>query len=228
MFHRAKALLISESSNLAGENNQRVSKILGDIMTKLNASIDKNVVYLTRNPQAALKLHRGCNKKDVKKAYRANALKYHPDKNQDCDSSPVFTIVQSAYENLLLAAPDAPRTPTSRAGRRSDMSDPPKPPQPQPQPTQRSAAQQKEPSYGGLYSSERESEDPTSKAYRLAGREKGGQKRTTHASSNVAHLTTDELRSVLNKFGFARTESMGRDELVKKYLAVNAHMKDSK
>jgi hypothetical protein len=163
MFHRAKALLINESKDaysIPGENSKRVAKILGDIMLKLNASIDRNVSYLTRNPMITLKQHRGCNKKDVKKAYRVLALKYHPDKNQDCDSSPVFTLVQSAYERLLLTASEAPSTPNSRAGRRAEASSGENIQKPAPPSTQfrerdssqaRAApAAREQPSYGGL------------------------------------------------------------------------------
>ena len=32
-------------------------------------------------------------------------LKYHPDKNQDCDTSCIFTAIQSAYERLVNAPP---------------------------------------------------------------------------------------------------------------------------
>lgn len=122
-FQRAKKMLINESSALYSSptaDNKRIQQIFGEIMTKLTRSIDKNIAILSTQPLLTLKLEKGYNKKDVKKAYRQNALKYHPDKNPDCDSSSVFTIVQSAYEKLLAQAPDAPRSPSSRSGSRYD------------------------------------------------------------------------------------------------------------
>jgi curved DNA-binding protein CbpA len=35
------------------------------------------------------------------------ALKYHPDKNTDCDSSCLFTLIQSAYERMVEIAPES-------------------------------------------------------------------------------------------------------------------------
>ena len=83
-FQRAKALLIAESSSIYDDpsKNVKASKIFGEIMQKLTHSIEKNVKVLNENPIIALGLKRGYNKSDVKKAYRKNALKFHPDKNQ--------------------------------------------------------------------------------------------------------------------------------------------------
>ena len=64
------------------------------------------VNILQKNPVLALQLHRGFSKKDVRKAYRRCVLIYHPDKNSDCDTSTIFTIIQSAYEELIASAPD--------------------------------------------------------------------------------------------------------------------------
>ena len=51
---------------------------MGEILEKLNFSIDRSVGIMSKNPVIALKLTRGFDKKDVKKAYRTLALKYHP------------------------------------------------------------------------------------------------------------------------------------------------------
>jgi curved DNA-binding protein CbpA len=83
-----------------------ITKILAQIMTKLNESVEKNCAALEGNPLLALKCSKSdITQKDVKKAYRTMILKYHPDKNQDCDTSCIFTAIQSAYERLVNAPP---------------------------------------------------------------------------------------------------------------------------
>lgn len=57
----------------------KASRLLGEIMEKLQASIGKATEVLASNPTLALQLPvRGYSKVDVKKAYRKHALKYHP------------------------------------------------------------------------------------------------------------------------------------------------------
>ena len=107
-FQRAKTLLISESNSIYSNPslaNGKASKLMGEIMQKLTSSIERASFMLHKNPIMALNLTRGFNKSDVKKAYRKCALKYHPDKNQDCDSSCIFTAVQAAYEKLEATTP---------------------------------------------------------------------------------------------------------------------------
>lgn len=106
-YQRAKQLITAETSSTAAAHRVSGSaqKNLGDILQKLLLSIDTALRQLQQNPVATLGLLRGFNKSDVKKAYRRCALKYHPDKNQDCDSSCVFTAIQAAYEELLITAP---------------------------------------------------------------------------------------------------------------------------
>ena len=107
-FQRAKTLLISESNSIYSNPslaNGKASKLMGEIMQKLTSSIERASFMLHKNPIMALNLTRGFTKSDVKKAYRKCALKYHPDKNQDCDSSCIFTAVQAAYEKLEATAP---------------------------------------------------------------------------------------------------------------------------
>jgi DnaJ domain len=106
-YMRAKQILLAESQSIFSIPRQSGSaqKIMGDIMQKLTSSIETALSTLRNNPALALGLAKGFNKLDVKKAYRRCALKYHPDKNQDCDSSCIFTAVQAAYEKLLHSAP---------------------------------------------------------------------------------------------------------------------------
>lgn len=106
-YQRAKQILLAESQSIYSipMSSGSAQKIMGDIMQKLTTSIETGISTLKNNPALALGLSRGYNKLDVKKAYRRCALKYHPDKNQDCDSSCIFTAVQAAYEKLLHSAP---------------------------------------------------------------------------------------------------------------------------
>ena len=67
---------------------------------KLSESINRDVKLINANAVHALGLKRGFTKTDVKKAYRVAALKYHPDKNKDCDTSCIFAAIQSGYEKL--------------------------------------------------------------------------------------------------------------------------------
>ena len=89
----------------AQQKDKKASKLLGDIMEKLQVGITKITNTLTSNHQLALGLSYGFSKTDVKKAYRKHALKYHPDKNTDCDTTSIFTVIQAAYETLSKSAP---------------------------------------------------------------------------------------------------------------------------
>ena len=105
-YQRAKHKLMAESQGVRSITivNDREKKLVEDMMKKLAHSIDKNMTLLNSNPILALKLSRGFSRSDVKKSYRSCALKCHPDKNRDCDSSGVFTVVQAAYEKLMMSS----------------------------------------------------------------------------------------------------------------------------
>jgi hypothetical protein len=110
-FLRAKTLLLNESKSIfagaggsSSASSSRASKILGELMQKLTASIDRDVANCNKNPIHTLGLSVGFTKADVKKAYRKSALKFHPDKNQDCDTSCIFSAIQTAYEKLKLSS----------------------------------------------------------------------------------------------------------------------------
>ena len=112
-FQRAKALLIKESAVMfenptKNTGESKASKLMGSIMEKLHRSISRVSEILSKDPILALQLPRDYSKSDIKKAYRKQALKYHPDKNTDCDTTAIFTAVHTAYEKLLAAAASNP------------------------------------------------------------------------------------------------------------------------
>jgi len=106
-FQRAKSMLLVESKALFGDedgiqiNNNSISskgghgKLMANILTQLTGSINRDVKLINANPVHALGLKRGFSKADVKKAYRSHALKYHPDKNTDCDTAPIFAAISA-------------------------------------------------------------------------------------------------------------------------------------
>lgn len=119
-YQRAKHILITESQGVSGITavNDREKKLVEDTLKKLSNSIEKNMTLLSSNPILALKLARGFSRSDIKKSYRCCALKCHPDKNRDCDSSGVFTVIQAAYEKLMMNStiefPSVNTSPTPR------------------------------------------------------------------------------------------------------------------
>ena len=276
-FQRAKTLLITESNGIYANPtlaSGKASKLMGEIMQKLTGSIDRASTVLNKNPVMALGLGRGFTKSDVKKAYRKAALRYHPDKNQDCDSSCIFTAIQSAYEKLEATAPaEAPATSTyanyyagaatataqTTAASYASAFAPRAPNQPQPsggggragENNRNSAnnagdggyifktretrdAKQPPPSSSSSSSSsssapprQREAE-MKSKSDRDRAAAAGGANPAS-AEDRFYELSTDMLRSLLKEFGFSvSVDDMPRNELLRKYLQVTAHLSKNK
>lgn len=100
-FLKAKKLLITEAGSIfSDQKGGKIDKIYGEVMEKLSLSIENSVNVLNQRPTLALGLKRGYSMSDLKRAYHQMALRYHPDKNNDCDTSPIFTCIQTSYENL--------------------------------------------------------------------------------------------------------------------------------
>jgi len=59
-----------------------------------------SVVYAKKDYYKVLDVDRSASQKDIKKAFRNLALKYHPDKNPDEDTSRKFREIAEAYEVL--------------------------------------------------------------------------------------------------------------------------------
>eukprot|EP01041_Mallomonas_annulata_P001852 gene1852-3597_t len=219
-FLKAKALLNEEKKNIAEGNvlseqqNQRTISILASLLDKLSVSIERNATVLEKNPILALELPLRFTKTDVKKAYRRSALKYHPDKNADCDTSRVFTIIQSAYEKLMTIAPEGPATVAeNKTGTGTSTGTKPRP---QPPPSTSSTSTS---SYSNSSSSS-SSTKPSSNSSQY----KTTAPTPTSAYPDASTMTTDQLREVVREFGFLRADAMSRGELLKKYLAVKAHV----
>jgi phage baseplate assembly protein W len=150
----------------------------------------------------------------VKKAYKQQALRYHPgpspllsvmtggsvaDKNPDCDTSCIFTAVQSAYETLLQTAPPDPVT---RHDHQSDLQqqvDPPK------SAGRRSAAAEGEPvrrspqkpQYHSTFRRKSSSSGPAEGPSQAPAEAKIDREQ----ASGVAQMTTEQIRKSLQSIG---------------------------
>lgn len=122
-FLRAKKALMEEEEEERGRHeiakksprrSKPIQRILRELMVKLNESIEKYCIKLENNPLLALRCTQKFSKTELKKSYRSMILKYHPDKNTDCDTSCIFTIIQAAYESLVSDEAGVPRPLSSR------------------------------------------------------------------------------------------------------------------
>lgn len=203
-------------------------------MFQLSFSIDKCVDILQKNPVLALGLRRDYNKTDVKKAYRAAALKYHPDKNADLDTSTLFTIIHSAYERLLSIAPKGNDTIKNNSSSGGSDSKPivansttTAVPASTAAPGSTKAGAMAADKPAGW--SKKPTTVPTAKTNsNVATDVPPPKKATSTAQCEASNMTTEELKEILKEFGFLRAESMTRSELMRKYLAVKAHVESSK
>ena len=257
-FQRAKALLISEGKS---NQNPNAAKILSQIMQKLSSSIDRDVAKLGKNPVLTLGLSRGFTKSDVKKAYRKFALKYHPDKNSDCDTSCIFTVIQQSYEKLSATLDDTPPVAGGTSSSTSTRNPKTEPGRSERPPAyefktfqEREHASQQADSLRRPQQTykekelerKRERDYMREKAAAAASEQQQGHEPIFHRSSHtgapstgvppvfrqeasyLSELPTAALRKLLKQFGFGETaELMSREELIKKYMAVSAHL-DSK
>jgi curved DNA-binding protein CbpA len=75
--------------------------ILEKLLAKVMHEKRDIVKLLEQDPYGALCLRsHSCTAKDIKKAYRKLALKYHPDKNKGIKTNDSFQAIQTAYETL--------------------------------------------------------------------------------------------------------------------------------
>jgi len=64
-----------------------------------------------QNPYKILGIKPGATEREIKQAYRQQALRYHPDLNSDPDAAERFREIQAAYDHLSGEGPVAPATP---------------------------------------------------------------------------------------------------------------------
>lgn len=102
-FERARRLL-EEARSGGGEpggGSNRVCAVLEALLERVRAELTDHVALLEGNHFLALGLKRGAAPKTTKKAWRAFALLYHPDKTRKvADTSALFRAGQAAHESL--------------------------------------------------------------------------------------------------------------------------------
>lgn len=248
-FQRAKTLLIIESKKMYEPGKPGSSghtpKVLGEIMGKLSSSIETVLGLLGKNPILVLGLSRGYTQTDVKKSYRKMALKYHPDKNSDCDSSCLFTLIQAAYERVLPGAPEETNSGHSQFPSHMYKDDDREHyarhnPQAQRANNTNAAAGlhskffSKRSDSTASNSSDTSVKPPSSGApsNRRHPQQFSSSKKHPTASasnaSNVSSMSTDELRESIRIFGFTGVDKMNREQLLKKMLAIKAYLDKQK
>ena len=192
-YERAKALSDTSSANYK----------------KYSDSHGRVVNILRNNPVLTLQLQRGFTKRDVRRAYRRIVLVYHPDKNSDCDTSAIFTIIQSAYETLVASAPDETKS-DALPVRHREMKKPKEPfrENSAPPSSEVKVASSAESPSGANSSSQNRNHDKPSN--------------TESRHSAVHTLSTEELRERVRRLNEASggrgLESMTRGELMREYL----------
>lgn len=246
-YHRAKALLVNESKLLFNDNstfssNSRISKLYGEIMEKLTASITRDTTLASNNPFIALGLTKdSVNKNGIKSQYRKCILKYHPDKNQDCDTSSIFTTIQAAYEKLkcmsdenILAVPKPNSSNYSSRESYATKSFNPKPSStrstsentniPKPTTNDNSTSTNNRPKSG--YNDKSTTNAPSSyDKHNLDKKLSQAQaKKVVYEASDIVNMSTDLLKKLLKQWVGDRVYSMSREELIRKYLSINSHL----
>ena len=196
--HYLESLLHYEKARSLSESNTAIYR-------KYSESHGRVVNILQHNPVLTLQLQRGFTKKDVRRAYRRIVLIYHPDKNNDCDTSAIFTIIQSAYEELLASAPEEPKL-DSLPARHRDM----KRTKDAPPPTEMKEGSSMEVPSRAKNPSRNADDGEVSKAKEAS-------------RPSAAHtLSTEELRDRVSRLkegsGGRSLESMNRGELMREYL----------
>jgi hypothetical protein len=229
-----------------------VAKLTNEILSKLTTSIDKNVAALVANPVSALQLQRGFKNVDIKKSYRALVLKYHPgeadeyditmfvgsclpcllcaDKNPDCDTSCIFTTIQTAYEKLKVPSEPTATTWTKQSAWAS-TTEPTKPAHAYSQSNEYYYSKSHKPQDTNYHtSSTKNSSAKTSTAASSSNTGTSQQKdkpaTDRYESSTFSTFTTAELREKLRK-GFAdtaATDDMSRERLLKRCLVLHNHV----
>ena len=111
-FEQARSLLEAEvntdCTNGAGSGKgmhapdySKIGQIVSELLVRVECEIKDHLALLQGNFFITLGIRKDCSAKDIKRAYRAFALRFHPDKSgPSCDTTLLFQTGQNAYEAL--------------------------------------------------------------------------------------------------------------------------------
>ena len=100
-FERARSLLQADTACTNGAHgsgkgmhapdHSKIGQIVSELLVRVECEIKDHLALLQGNFFITLGIRKDCSAKDIKRAYRAFALRFHPDKSgPSCDTTLLF------------------------------------------------------------------------------------------------------------------------------------------